>query len=186
MCVRIIPDCKRYRISVQRIVAHLAPTVPVPHLEEARFRRTVPQCVCGLRVLAKPQVQPIPVSPCSPTEALIGLIGRCRLHRQIRVRLDLRPIIQLRITTVLPQRQAASRGYAIANVRSGGCKSQIDMTAEGLLESSTKPNPMTGCAPQQVHDFLDTGLPILNGRFGENWLALKVAHPTSNSMIWSL
>lgn len=46
----------------------------------------------------------------SPTDALIDLIVRCRLRRQIPVCwLDLRPVIHLRIT-VIPQRWSACRG----------------------------------------------------------------------------
>ena len=46
----------------------------------------------------------------SPTDALIDLKVRCRLCRQIPVRLDLRPVTHLRIT-LIPQRWPARRGY---------------------------------------------------------------------------
>lgn len=45
----------------------------------------------------------------SPIDALIDLIGRCRLRCQIPVRLDLHTLARLRIT-VLPQRWPACRG----------------------------------------------------------------------------
>ncbi len=48
----------------------------------------------------------------SPTDALINLKVGCRLRRQIPVCwLDLRPVIHLRITAVIPQRWPARRGY---------------------------------------------------------------------------
>ena len=46
----------------------------------------------------------------SPTDALIDLKVRCRLRRQIPVRLDLRPVTHLRIT-LIPQWWPARRGY---------------------------------------------------------------------------
>ena len=45
----------------------------------------------------------------SPNDALIDLKVRCRLRRQIPVRLNLRPVTHLRIT-VSPQRWPARRG----------------------------------------------------------------------------
>lgn len=45
----------------------------------------------------------------SQNGALIDLIVRCRLCRQVSVRLDLHPVIHLRITTVGPQRCPARR-----------------------------------------------------------------------------
>jgi alkyl sulfatase BDS1-like metallo-beta-lactamase superfamily hydrolase len=49
----------------------------------------------------------------SPTDALIDLKVRCRLRRQVPVCwLGLRPVIHLRITTVIPQRWPARRGDA--------------------------------------------------------------------------
>ena len=46
----------------------------------------------------------------SPTDALINLKVRCRLRRQIRIGLNVHPLIRLRITTVIPQRWPARRG----------------------------------------------------------------------------
>jgi hypothetical protein len=47
----------------------------------------------------------------SPIDALINLVFRCRLCRQIPLRIDLHPVIHLRIT-VTPQGQPACRGDA--------------------------------------------------------------------------
>ena len=47
----------------------------------------------------------------SPIDALIDLIVRCRLCRQIPIGLNVHPLIRLRITTVIPQRWPARRGY---------------------------------------------------------------------------
>jgi hypothetical protein len=47
---------------------------------------------------------------------------------------------------VIPQRWSARPGYAIANVRYGGGKSQTATTGNGLKESIQVKNPMTGYA----------------------------------------
>ena len=47
----------------------------------------------------------------SPVHALIDLIVRCRLCRQMPVRLDFDTLAHLRVT-LIPQRRPACRGYA--------------------------------------------------------------------------
>jgi hypothetical protein len=47
----------------------------------------------------------------SPIDALINLVIGGRLLCQIPIRLDVHPVIHLRITTLLPQRWPARRGY---------------------------------------------------------------------------
>jgi hypothetical protein len=47
----------------------------------------------------------------SPIDALINLVIGGRLLCQIPIRLDVHPVIHLGITTLLPQRWPARRGY---------------------------------------------------------------------------
>ncbi|MEI8324607.1 MAG: hypothetical protein WCH44_04445 [Betaproteobacteria bacterium] len=64
------------------------------------------------------RAQPLPAAQLSRRlnqsriDALIDLLVRCRLRRQIRIWLDLRTVSHLRIATVIPQRWSARRGHA--------------------------------------------------------------------------
>jgi hypothetical protein len=46
----------------------------------------------------------------SPVAALIDLVVRCRLRRQIPIGINVHPLIRLRITTVIPQRWRVCQG----------------------------------------------------------------------------
>ena len=71
----------------------------------------------------------------SPIDALINLAIGGWLCCQIPIRLDVHPVIHLRITTVIPQWRLACRGDDVeVNARFGGGKSQVATTAMGLLK----------------------------------------------------
>ena len=89
----------------------------------------------------------------STMDALIHLVVGNGLCRHIPIWLNLRPVTHLRIATVIPQRSPACWGYAIANGRSGGGKSQDATSGKCLLTPATS---------------LRSRPPRLSVRYGEN------------------
>lgn len=92
----------------------------------------------------------------SPTDALINLVFGGRLCCQAPVRLDLRPIILLRLAAVLPQRWPACRGYMwVLGLHPDVLEDLLDLRALG--DKGNQAHLPTALRAQQRENFVDTG-----------------------------
>lgn len=92
----------------------------------------------------------------SPTCTLIDLVIGGRLCCQIPIRLNLRPMNDLRITTVLPQRRPVRRGY-VRGLAGDPDVVQYLLDLRALGDKGDQAHLATAHRAQQWKDLVDAG-----------------------------